>query len=71
MTPEEVLGKRKTVVKRGVGIKRANKLVEDANKSIGIRIGLRFAKQELFNLPDQYELYMRQLEELDQEIEQK
>lgn len=68
MTPEEVLDRWKTVVKRGVGIKRATKLVEKAQKSIGIEIGLRFAKKELHSLLDQYELYRDQLEELDQEI---
>ncbi|MGM8215139.1 IS110 family transposase [Bacillaceae bacterium W0354] len=70
MTAEQVLETWKTVVKRGVGIKRATKLVEVANKSIGIEIGLTFAKRELFSLLDQYELYLEQLQELDQEIEQ-
>lgn len=69
MTPEEVLAKWKPFVKRGVGIKRATKLVDKAKKSIGIEIGLRLAKQELHNLLDQYDLFNRQLEEIDQEIE--
>src|SRR5690625_3422545 len=47
MTPEEVLMKWKPFVKRGVGIQRATKLIQAANKSIGIEIGLRFAKKEL------------------------
>jgi transposase len=68
MTSEEVLAQWKTVVKRGVGIKRATKLVEKAKKSVGIEIGLRFGKKELHSLLDQYELYHQQLEELDQEI---
>jgi transposase len=68
MTTEEVLAQWKTVVKRGVGIKRATKLVEKAKKSVGIEIGLRFGKKELHSLLDQYELYHQQLEELDQEI---
>lgn len=69
MTPEEVLAKWKPFVKRGVGIKRATRLVEAAKKSIGIEIGLRFAKKELRSLLDQFELYQQQLEELDQELE--
>lgn len=69
MTPEEVLGKWKPFVQRGVGIKRATKLVETAKKSIGIKIGIQFAKRELECLLDQYELYKQQLEQLDQEIE--
>ncbi len=68
MTPEEVLTQWKTVVKSGIGFKRAQKLVEKANESIGIKIGLRFAKKELHSLLDQYELYNHQLEELDVEI---
>jgi transposase len=69
MTPEEVLNKWKPFVQRGVGIKRATKLVETAKKSIGIRIGIKFAKREMSCLIDQYELYKQQLEQLDQEIE--
>src|SRR5690625_1851276 len=69
MTPDEVLVKWKPFVKRGVGIKRATRLIEAANKSIGIKIGLRFAKKELHNLLDQFELYKKQLEDLDQELE--
>lgn len=69
MTPEEVLAQWKTTIKRGVGIKRAKDLVEKAHKSIGIEIGLRFARKELRSLLDQYELHHQQLEELDQEIE--
>src|SRR5699024_4943784 len=69
-TPEEVLAQWKTVVKRGVGIKRATRLVETAQKSIGIEVGHRFARQELNTLLDQYELYSKQLEALDGDIEE-
>lgn len=65
MIPEEVLVKWKPFVKRGVSIKRAIRLIEAANKSIGMEIGLRFAKKELQSLLDQFELYRQQLEELD------
>ena len=68
MTPEEVLEQWKTVIKRGVGIKRATQLVEKARKSVGIEVGLRFARKEIHSLLDQYELYQSQLTELDQEI---
>lgn len=70
MTPEEVLAQWKTAIKGGVGIKRATILVEKANKSIGVDVGVRFARQELHNLLDQYELYQKQLTTLDQEIEE-
>ncbi|MGY4110832.1 IS110 family RNA-guided transposase [Aeribacillus sp. SP014] len=69
MTPEEVLSKWKPFVQRAVGMKRATKLVETAKKSIGIQIGIQFAKREMEYLIDQYELYQTQLEELDQELE--
>ncbi|PWA13125.1 IS110 family transposase [Pueribacillus theae] len=69
MTPEEVLLKWKPFVQRGVGIKRATKLVETAKKSIGIQIGIQFAKREMDCLLEQYELYKKQLEQLDLELE--
>lgn len=69
MTPEEVLKSWKPFVQRGVGIKRATKLVEAAKKSIGIQIGIKFAKRELECLLEQYELYKQQLEQLDTELE--
>lgn len=69
LTPEDVLMKWKPFVQRGVGIKRATRLVEAAKKSIGIQIGIQFAKRELDYLLDQYELYKQQLEHLDEELE--
>ncbi|KEF39254.1 transposase, partial [Schinkia azotoformans MEV2011] len=51
------------------GIKRATKLVETAKKSIGIKIGIEFAKHEIDFLIRQYELYKEQLEQLDNQIE--
>ena len=69
MEPEEILLKWKPYVQRGVGIKRATKLVETAKKSIGIQIGLQFAQHEMKFLLAQYELYKEQLEQLDQDIE--
>lgn len=70
MTPEDVLMKWKPFVNRGVGIKRATKLVETAKKSVGIGVGLRFGKREIHSLLDQYELYREQLAELEQELEE-
>ncbi|WP_299095755.1 IS110 family transposase [uncultured Metabacillus sp.] len=69
LSPEEVLMKWKPYVQRGVGIKRATKLVEAARKSIGIQIGIQFAKRELDYLLDQYKLYKQQVEQLDTELE--
>src|SRR5699024_7648509 len=70
MTPQQVLAEWNTAINGGVGIKLAITLVEKANKSIGVDVGVRFARQELHNLLDQYELYQKQLTTLDQEIEE-
>lgn len=70
MAPEEVLRKWKPFVKSGVGIKRATTLVEAAKKSIGLNFALYFAKYEMSNLLDQYEMFHKQLEELDLELEE-
>lgn len=69
-TPEEIVstGARgvlvhwKTEVKRGVGIKRAEKLFATAEKSIGLTEGLRAARMELMSLLDQFELFSKQVE---------
>lgn len=77
-TPEKVLSTDvqqivvawKKEVKRAVGIKRAVKLVEAAKESIGIKEGLRMAEIELMVNLEQYELYLKQCEQLEQEIEE-
>lgn len=69
LTAETVLEKWKPHVQRGVGIKRATKLVETAKKSIGIQVGLTSAKLELAYLIEQYEMFTRQLNELDTELQ--
>ncbi|MCL6459624.1 MAG: IS110 family transposase [Gorillibacterium sp.] len=69
-TPEEIVSKGargvlecwKVEVKRGVGIKRAEKLFATAENSIGLREGLRAARMELTGLLDQYELFTTQVE---------
>lgn len=75
-TPEEVLSTGvqqiveiwKKEVKRAVGIKRAVRLVEAAKISIGIKEGLKMAKKELKDNLEQYELYLKQNEQLEIEI---
>ncbi|WP_017688399.1 IS110 family transposase, partial [Paenibacillus sp. PAMC 26794] len=69
-TPEEivstgargVLAHWRTEVKRGVGIKRAEKLFATAGISIGLTQGLRAARLELLSLLDQVELFSKQVE---------
>jgi len=60
----------KKEVKRAVGIQRAVRLVEAAKISIGIKEGLKMAKKELEANLEQYELYMKQSEQLEIEIEE-
>lgn len=77
-TPEQVLSKGvqqiiaiwKKEVKRAVGNQRAVRLVEAAKFSIGIKEGLKMAKKELEANLEQYELYMKQNEQLEIEIEE-
>jgi Transposase and inactivated derivatives len=77
-TPEKVLstGMQQIVaswrkeVKRAVGFNRAVKLVEAAKISIGIKEGLRMAEKELAANLEQYELYIKQFEQLELEIEE-
>lgn len=77
-TPQEVLSTGvqqiiaiwKKEVKRAVGNQRAVRLVEAAKFSIGIKEGLKMAKKELEANLEQYELYMKQNEQLEIEIEE-
>lgn len=58
----------KTQVKKAVGIKRANLLMDTAKTSVGLTYGLIMARKELKILLDQYDLYIRQLEELESQV---
>ena len=77
-TPEKVLSTGvqqivatwKKEVKSAVGINRAVRLVEAAKISIGIEEGLRMAKKELEDTLEQYELYLKQNEQLEIEIDE-
>lgn len=77
-TPEKVLstGVQQIIIawrkeiKRGVGIKRAVKLIEAAKISIGVKEGIRMAEKELIANLEQYDLYLRQYDQLEKEIEE-
>ncbi|GAC43978.1 transposase and inactivated derivative, partial [Paenibacillus popilliae ATCC 14706] len=66
-TPEEIVNKGafailkrwKEDVKRAVGMKRAELLVQTASKSVGLKEGLNGARFELKTLLEQYELLSR------------
>lgn len=65
-----VLKRWKQEVKRAVGIKRAEKLVQAARRSIGLTEGLTAAKFELKALLEQYNLFARQSDDIMQQVEQ-
>lgn len=76
--PEEIASKGaetillcwKQEVKRAVGIKRATKLVEAAQRSIGLKEGKMMAKQELQTLLSQYVLIQHNLDQIMHQIEE-
>jgi transposase len=57
-------------VKRAVGIKRAKRLVTAAEKSIGLKEGLKAARLELTALLEQYNMFTRQRDEIMAQVEQ-
>jgi transposase len=77
-TPEKILSTNvqqivaawRKEVKRAVGLNRAVKLVEAAKISIGIKEGLRMGERDLIVNLEQYDLYIRQLEQLELQIEE-
>lgn len=69
LTPEEIVSKWKEEVKRAVGMKRAQLLIEQAKQSIGLISGLTSARYELQELLEQYELFSRQMEHLMTHVE--
>jgi transposase len=66
----EILAHWKTEVKRGVGIKRAEKLLAAARTSIGLTEGNVAARMELRTLLGQFELFREQLEEIMEKVMQ-
>ena len=65
---EEILEIWRTVVKRGVGIKRAEKLLKEAKESVGVNEGLEFASYEIKLLLNEYKKLVNRIEELEEKI---
>ncbi len=63
---DKILATWRTVVKRSIGIKRAQALVKAASNSIGRTIGHVASEASLQNLLAKYELYHAQQERLEQ-----
>lgn len=68
LSAKKILKVIKKGATRGVGKKRARKLKETAQKSIGITEGLKMAHVELSNLIAQYELFTSQKEILEKQV---
>lgn len=66
---EAIVQRWRKDVKRAVGTKRAQHLMEMASRSIGLTEGLPAAKIEMKTLLEQYEMFARQLEEILSEVE--
>ncbi|WP_231969063.1 IS110 family transposase [Thermoanaerobacterium sp. RBIITD] len=65
-----ILATWKKEIKRAVGIKRAEKLVEAANKSVGKKHGIEMAELEIKLILEQYEMLLRQLKNIESKIEE-
>lgn len=57
-------------MKRAVGIKRAEKLVQAAHNSIGLTEGVTAAKMELKDLLEQYVLFTKQQGQIMKQVEE-
>ncbi|QSO49956.1 IS110 family RNA-guided transposase [Alicyclobacillus mengziensis] len=57
-------------IKRAVGMKRAQRLVRTAERSIGLKEGLTAARLEMTALLEQYEMFTRQRDEIMVQVEQ-
>jgi len=68
-TDEEIVEVFRKGANRAVGIKRARKLKKAALNSIGIKEGAEFARFELNNILEQFELLKKQLELLEEKVE--
>jgi len=68
-TDEEIVEIFRKGANRAVGIKRARKLKKVALNSVGIKEGAEFARFELNNILEQFELLKKQLELLEEKVE--
>ena len=63
--PNEIYDMLPPKMRRGVGLKKIERLVTASKNSIGIREGLSFAKIEIKYLLEKYEGFLQQIEEID------
>ncbi|XXF69946.1 transposase [Thermoanaerobacterium thermosaccharolyticum] len=67
---QKILATWKKEIKRAVGIKRAEKLVEAASNSVGKKHGIEMAELEIKLIIEQYEMLLRQLKNIESNIEE-
>ncbi|HYD91362.1 MAG TPA: transposase, partial [Flavobacterium sp.] len=70
LTTEEVIQFWRRTVQRGLGKKRAEKLIQAARNSIGITEGLDSARWELAGLLEEWDHYYRKRDELELKLEE-
>jgi transposase len=69
-TAEEILAVWRKEVKRAVGIKKAQKLIEIAGSSVGIKEGLKMAEYEIRLLLKEYREVRTIMDELEKQLEE-
>ncbi|MEG6617633.1 IS110 family transposase [Peptococcaceae bacterium 1198_IL3148] len=67
---EGIVSLWRTEIKRAVGIKRANKLMQAAKDSIGLSTGIEFARHEIKMLLEQYDTLCKQMETLMEAVQE-
>jgi transposase len=68
LSVEQIVEIWRQQVQRTVGLKRAEQLMEAAQQSIGLKIGLDLARMEIQFLLQQVDMIQQQLNELDEQI---
>ena len=69
LTAEEILSIWRKEVKRGVGIRKAQELLETAERSVGIREGLEMAEYEIQLLLKEYKDIREVMDSLEEKLE--
>ncbi|WP_109840717.1 transposase [Schnuerera ultunensis] len=65
ISPNEIYEMLPPKMRRGVSLVKIERLVEVSKNSIGIKEGLSFAKLEIKYLLEKYEVFLQQIEEID------
>lgn len=68
VSPNEIYEMLPPKLRRGVGLRKIEKLVIASENSIGIREGLSFAKIEINFLLEKYESFLQQIKEIDNNV---